>query len=41
MEAAMPGKMFPLKSIGLFIRGQKMTSKTGDHIHYWAHHHLA
>jgi hypothetical protein len=41
MEAAMPGKMFPLKPISLFVRGQKMTSETGDHISYWARHHLA
>jgi hypothetical protein len=41
MEAAMPGKMFPLEPIGLFVCSQKMTSETGDHIRYWAHHHIA
>jgi hypothetical protein len=41
MEAAMPGRMFLLKPIGLIVQGKKMTLKTGDHIHYWAHHHLA
>jgi hypothetical protein len=33
--------MFLLEPIGLFVQDEKMTSKTGDHIRYWAHHHLA
>jgi hypothetical protein len=41
MEAAMPGQIFLLEPISLFIHGQKMTLETGDHICYWAHHHLA
>jgi hypothetical protein len=41
MEAATPVRMFPLEPIGLFVRGQKMTSEMGGHIRYWAHHHLA
>ncbi len=41
MEAVTPCRMFPLEPIGLFVRGQKMTSETGDHIRYWAHHQLA
>ncbi len=41
MEAAMPDKMFALKPFGLFVCSQRMTSETGDHIPYWAHHHLA
>ncbi len=40
MEGAMPGRMFPLEPIGLFVRGEEMTSKTGDHIWFWAQHHL-
>ncbi len=35
------GKMFPLKSVGIFVQGEKMTSDSGGHIHYWAHHQLA
>jgi hypothetical protein len=27
-----PGKMFPFKSVGVFIQGEKMTSDTGGHI---------
>ncbi len=41
MEAATPCRMSPLEPIGLFVRGQKMTSETGDHISFWAHHQLA
>jgi hypothetical protein len=33
--------MFPLKPVGLFVHGEKMTSETGSHIRYWSHHHLA
>jgi hypothetical protein len=32
MEGAIPGQMFPLKPIGLFVRGKNMTSKTGGRI---------
>ncbi len=35
------GKMFPLEPVGVFIQGEKMTSDTGGHIHYWAHYQLA
>ncbi len=41
LEAITPCRMFPLKPIGLFVGGQKMTSETGDHIHFWAHLQLA
>jgi hypothetical protein len=41
MEGATPGWMFPLKPIGLFVRGKKMTSKTGGRICFWAQHQLA
>jgi hypothetical protein len=41
MEAATPCRILPLEPIGLFVRGQKMRSEIGDHIHYWAHHQLA
>jgi hypothetical protein len=41
IKKTMPGKMFPLEPVGLFVRGEKMMSETGSHIHYWAHHHLA
>jgi hypothetical protein len=41
MEATTPGRMFPLEPISLFVCGQKMTSETGHHIRYQAHHHLA
>jgi hypothetical protein len=27
-----PGKMFPLKSVGVFVQGEKMMSNTGGHI---------
>ncbi len=37
----MPGKMFPLEPVGFFVCGEKMTSETGSHICYWAHHYLA
>jgi hypothetical protein len=33
--------MFPLKPIGFFVNGKKMTSKTGSHIQFWAHYQLA
>ncbi len=41
IEKSMPGKMFPLEPVGFFVHGEKMTSETGSHIQYWAHHHLA
>jgi hypothetical protein len=40
-EGAIPGRMFPLEPIGLFVRGKKMTSKTEGRIHFWAQHQLA
>jgi hypothetical protein len=33
-EGAIPGWMFPLKPIGLFVRGKKMTSETGGWIRF-------
>ena len=33
--------MFPLKPVGVFVQGEKMTSDTGEHIRYWGHHQLA
>jgi hypothetical protein len=41
IKKSTPGRMVPLDPIDLFVRDKKMTSKTGDHICYWAHHHLA
>jgi hypothetical protein len=41
MEAMASCKMFPLEPIGIFVGGQKMTSKTGNHIRFWAHRCLA
>jgi hypothetical protein len=37
IEATTPCRMFPLKPIGLFVGGQKMTLETGAHIQFWAH----
>jgi hypothetical protein len=34
-------RMFPLEPIGLFVNGEKMMSKTGSHIQFWAHYQLA
>jgi hypothetical protein len=34
-------RLFPLKPIGIFDGGQKMTSETGAHIRFWAHLQLA
>jgi hypothetical protein len=34
-------RMFPLKPIGLFVNGEKMTPGTGSHIRFWAHYQLA
>jgi hypothetical protein len=36
-----PGELFPLKTVGVYVRGEKMTSDTGESIQYWAHHQLA
>jgi len=36
-----PGELFPLKTEGVYFRGEKMTSDTGGSIRYWAHHQLA
>jgi hypothetical protein len=35
------GKMFPLEPVGVFVRGEKMTSDMGSHIWYSAHCQLA
>jgi hypothetical protein len=35
------GRLFPLEPIGIFVRGEKMTSETGEQIRFWAHHQLA
>ena len=35
------GKLFPLETVGIFIRGEKMTTDTGGSIRYWAHFQLA
>ncbi len=34
-------RKFLLEPIGLFVGGQKITSETGEHIHFWAHLQLA
>ncbi len=39
-EGAIPGQMFPLKPICLFVRGKKMTSETGGWICFWVQHQL-
>ncbi len=41
MEGAIPGRMFPLEPIGLFVQGKKMTSKTEGQICSWVQHQLA
>ncbi len=33
--------MFPFKSVGVFVQGEKMTYDTGGHIRHRAHHQLA
>jgi hypothetical protein len=40
-EGPTTGWMFPLKPIGVFIKGEKLTSKTGDRLRFWAHLQLA
>ncbi len=35
------GTLFPLKTVGVYVCGEKMTSDTGGSIRYWAHHQLA
>jgi hypothetical protein len=37
----MPGQMFPLEPVGIFVDNQKMTLDTGDHICFWVHRRLA
>jgi hypothetical protein len=37
----MQGRMFPLEPIGLFIKGEKLTSETGDQLRFWAHLQIA
>ncbi len=34
IEKLMPGKMFLLDPVGLFVRGENMRSETGSHIRY-------
>jgi hypothetical protein len=31
-ERSAPGKMFPLEPVGVYVQGEKMTSKTGESI---------
>jgi hypothetical protein len=40
-KGATPGRMFPLEPIGVFVKGEKMTSETGALIRFWAQHQLA
>jgi hypothetical protein len=40
-EGPTTGWMFPLERIGVFIRGKKLTSKTGDKLWVWVHLQLA
>jgi hypothetical protein len=40
-EGPMTGRMFPLKPIGIFIKGEKLTSETGDQLRFWVHLQLA
>jgi hypothetical protein len=37
MNDSTPGWMSPIEPIGLFIKGEKMTSETGDQLWFWAH----
>jgi hypothetical protein len=41
IDSATPGWMFPLEPIGVFVKGEKMTSETGARIRFWAQHQLA
>jgi hypothetical protein len=41
IDGATPGRMFPLAPIGVFVKGEKMTSETGARICFWAQHQLA
>jgi hypothetical protein len=41
LEGPVLGRMFPLKSIGLFVNSKKIISETGSYIQFWAHHQLA
>jgi hypothetical protein len=34
------GRMFLLESIGMFVKGEKMTSDTGEQLRFWAHRQL-
>jgi len=34
-------RMFPLETIGMFVKGGKLTSDTGDTLRFWAHRQLA
>ncbi len=36
-----PSQMFLLEPIGIFVNGEKMMSKIGGQIRFWAHHQLA
>jgi hypothetical protein len=40
LDSPAPGRMFPLKPIGMFVNGEKMTSDTGEQLRFWAHHQL-
>ncbi len=35
------GELFPLETVGVYVRGEKMMSDTGGSIQYWAHYQLA
>jgi hypothetical protein len=41
LEGPVLGRMFPLESFGHFVNSEKMTSETGSHTQFWAHHQLA
>ncbi len=40
-DSPVPGRMFPLETIGIFVNGEKMTSDIGGQIRFWAHCQLA
>jgi hypothetical protein len=40
VEGAVSSQMFPLEPIGHFVCREKMTSKTGEQIQFWAHYQL-
>ncbi len=40
LDGLASGHMFQLEPIGMFVKGEKMTSETGVQLRFWAHHQL-